>query len=168
MRPWTTAELPGTKRIVNVLTMIRHEQGWPGPKPASMNSVPNKTSLQFDNKPTWAEFILLRLLERDGWTGAWVKNWGGRREYWIDPLEVAELPPLASTWLHRIERRTGGGGGCWDLIVSRGDDILFIESKQRGRDGLNLNQRAWMENALDENVPLSSFIIVEWSRRNPG
>jgi hypothetical protein len=129
-----------------------------------MDSVPNKPPLQFNNQPTWAEFILLRLLERDGWTGAWVKNWGGRREFWRDPLENTKLSPLASAWLDRIERRSGGGGGCWDLIASRGDDVLFVESKQHAHDELRPNQRAWMESALDEDVPLSSFVIVEWSR----
>jgi hypothetical protein len=163
VRPRTPVELPRTKKIVDVFTLLRDEQAWSGPKPASMDSVPNKPAFQFNNQPTWAEFILLRLLERDGWTGAWVKNWGGRA-FWRNPLEVTELSPLVSARLDRIERRTGGGGGCWDIVVSRGDDVLFVESKQRGRDELSPNQRAWMESALDEDLPLSSFVIVEWLR----
>jgi hypothetical protein len=97
VRPSTLVELPGTKRIVDVLTMLRHEKAWPGRKPASMNSVPNKPAFQFNNQPAWAEFILLRLLERDGWIGAWVKNWHGRA-FWRDPLEITELSPVWSKY----------------------------------------------------------------------
>jgi len=110
----------------------------------------------------WAEFILLRLFERDGWAGSWVKNWGGRA-FWRNPLEPTELPPAAKSLFRRIEARTAGrGGGCWDIFAWRDEDVLFIESKQGGRDRLRLTQRVWLESALDESIPPSSFAIVEW------
>jgi hypothetical protein len=91
-----------------------------------------------------------------------VKNWGGRA-FWRYPLQVTELSSPASALFRQIETRTAGrGGGCWDVFAWRGDEFLFIESKQRGRDQLQLTQRAWLENALEEGVPLSSFAIVEW------
>jgi hypothetical protein len=143
--------------------LLRREQRWPGPVPDSFRSVPNKPSFRFNEQPTWAEFILLRLLEGDDWKGAWVKNWGGRRAFWRDVQEEIALVPSASLLFQKIEHRTGGrGGGCWDIFASRGNEFLFIESKQRGRDGLQSTQEAWIESALDEGVPLSSFAIVEW------
>ena len=130
-------------------------------KPASFGS-PSRCGLQFNEQPSWAEFILLRLLEQDGWTGAWVKNWGGRA-FWQDVLEDIELPPLAAARFREIEKSTGGnGGGCWDIFASRGDEFLFIESKQRGNDNIRPTQRVWIESALDQGIPLSSFAIVEW------
>jgi hypothetical protein len=60
-----------------------------------------------------------------------------------------------------VEPRIRGGGG-WDIIAARGDKVLFIKSKQRERDRLRLTQRKWIETALLEGVPLSSFVVVEW------
>src|SRR5713101_5497763 len=40
--PYTPVELPRAKRTVEVLTILRREQSWPGPVPASFCSVPNK------------------------------------------------------------------------------------------------------------------------------
>jgi hypothetical protein len=123
----TSVELPRAKRSVDVLTMLRREQPWPGSEPESFRVVPKKPALQFNDRSTWAEFILLRLLERDGWKGAWVKNWDGRA-FWRDVLEICDLPSSASAWFHQIEKHAGGrGGGCWDIFVC-GDEFLFIES----------------------------------------
>jgi len=158
----TPVELPEAKRTIQILTLLRMEQRWPGPPPERFRSVPNKPTLQFNDQPTWAEFILLRLLERDGWAGAWVKNWGGRA-FWRDVEDVAILSASAAERFQQIEKRMGGrGGGCWDIFAARGDKVLFIESKQRGRDRLRLTQRKWIESALREGIPLPSFVIVEW------
>jgi hypothetical protein len=165
----TSVELPKAKRSVDVLTMLRREQPWPGVEPESFRVVPKKPALQFNGRPIWAEFILLRLLERDGWKGAWIKNWGGRA-FWRDVLEICDLPSSARAQFHQIEKRAGGrGGGCWDIFVSRGDELLFIESKQRGGgDRVRENQAIWLESALDEDIPIESFAIVEWTSRASG
>src|SRR5260221_13998823 len=89
----TRAELP-TGQIVEIPTLSRGEQRWAGPVPESFSSVPNKPTLQFDGQPVWAELILLRFLEGDGWRGAWVKNWGGRA-FWRNVREPVELSPSA-------------------------------------------------------------------------
>ena len=72
--------------------------------------VPNKPPLNFEGSPTWAEFIILRLLERAGWRGVWVKNWGGRA-FWIDIGQAVELPPTASAKLKEIELRNASNSG---------------------------------------------------------
>jgi hypothetical protein len=54
-------------------------------------------------------------------------------------------------------------GGCWDIIAVKGNEVLFVESKQHGNDQLNANLLAWMEDARHEGIPPSSFAIVEWS-----
>ena len=159
--PATRAKLP-TGQTVEIATVLRSERLWTGQVPASFSSVPNKPALEFGSQPTWAEFVLLRLLENDGWQGVWVKNWGGRA-FWRDIREPIELPIAAHALFRRIEIRTAGhGGGCWDILTWRGDDMLFIESKQRGRDRLRSTQLAWLQSALAEGVRLSAFTIAEW------
>jgi hypothetical protein len=79
--------------------------------------VPNKPVLDLEGLPTWAEFVLLRLLERDGWTGAWVKNWGGR-EFWRDVGQTIELSPAARALLSKVDARSAQhGAGCWDIVA---------------------------------------------------
>ncbi len=163
----TPVDLPKAGRTVDISTLRRQEQRWAGPAPEWFRAVPNKPVLQFAGQPMWAEFILLRLLESDGWAGAWVKNWGGRA-FWRNPLEPVELPAAATALFRRIEAGTAGrGGGCWDIFAWRDGEVLFMESKQLGRDRLRLTQLAWLKCALDENIPLSSFVIVEWFVERP-
>ena len=157
----TPAMLP-SGQPVEISTMLRSEKPWPGSRPEFPCKVPNKQPLQFGGRPMWAEFILLRLLESDGWAGVWVKNWGGRA-FWRNPGEPVELPKTAADVFQRIEQRVAGrGGGCWDIFAWCGADVLFIESKKRGRDRLRPTQLTWLEGALAEGMPLSTFAIVEW------
>jgi hypothetical protein len=158
----TTVVLPRSKQIKKVVTLFRREHKWVGSKPLWADLVPNKPLMDFGGEPSWAEFILLRLLEADGWSGAWVKNWGGR-DFWAKPGKSIPLPSLANAVFQRLEKCTANGSGCWDIVAQRGDDVLFIEAKKKGKDELNLNQKSWLEAALENGVSLSSFAIIEWS-----
>lgn len=165
--PEVYVELPRSKRTVEIMTLLRQERLWTGHVPESFLSVPNKPVLELDGQPIWAEFIVLRLLERGGWTGAWVKNWGARA-FWRDAEQTVELSSAAQALFGQIEKRIAGrGGGCWDIIAACGDNVLFIESKRRGRDRLRETQRIWIESALEMGVPLSCFVIAEWSIAAP-
>ncbi len=164
VRPNTLVALPTSSKTVAIQTLRRRESPWIREVPEAFRAVPGKPPLDFDGRPLYAEFILLRLLERAGWSGVWVKNWGGRA-FWRDLKESVALPPHEATLLRQIERCTGGSGaGCWDIVAWRDDNVLFIESKQHGRDALRPNQVRWLECALRQGVPLSSFAIAEWTR----
>jgi hypothetical protein len=162
VQPPTPVVLPKSKQAVEVATLLRRERKWLGPRPLWADLVPNKPLMDFSGQAIWAEFILLRLLEAHGWKGAWVKNWGGR-DFWANPGESVELPSLANSRFQQIEKRTTNSGGCWDIITQHADDVLFIESKQKGKDQLSENQKSWLEIALENGVSLSSFVITEWS-----
>jgi hypothetical protein len=124
--------------------------------------VPNKPPFEFLGEASWAEVILVKLLERGGWQAVWVKNWGGRA-FWRDVGGPATtLPAAPAALLGAIENRVASRGGCWDVFAWRGQKALFIESKQRGRDRLRPTQLAWLESALGVGTPLSSFAVVEW------
>lgn len=162
VRPDTTIQLPKSNTVVSVTTLLRREKLWDGPVPDAFRSVPNKPALDFEQRPTWAEFIILRLLERGGWTGAWVKNWADKREFWRDVAQPTELPPKALRLFQDIEKSIGARGGCWDVLAYREGQFLFVELKKRGRDRLQPSQRTWMEVALAHGVPKTSFAVVEW------
>jgi hypothetical protein len=156
-----TVVLPRSRKTVEVVTLLRREHKWVGSKPLWAELVPNKPLMDFGGEPTWAEFILLRLLEANGWSGAWVKNWGGR-DFWANPGKRIQLSTIANSVFQRLEKCTANGSGCWDIVAQRGDDVLFIEAKKKGKDALNLNQKSWLEAALENGVSLSSFAIAEW------
>ena len=78
VRPDTRVILPTSQREVGVRTLLRRELPWTGEVPASFRRVPNKPPLTFDGRVLYPEFILLRLVERAGWSGCWVNYWPGR------------------------------------------------------------------------------------------
>jgi hypothetical protein len=129
---------------------------------SSFRVVPNKLALAFRDRHLYPEFILLRLLEQAGWSGVWVKNWHGR-EFWTDISTPIALPPAQARLFETIEQGTGNyRGGCWDIFAWRGGETLFIESKQRSNDRIRPAQASWLEHALENGVPLSSFLIAEY------
>ena len=161
--PATTVVLPHSSRSVAVTTVLRREARWVGDVPESFRAVPNKPPLIYQGRPMWAEFILLRLLERAGWSGVWVKNWGGRA-FWRDVAAPVSLPPAVGELFGLIERHTGNArGGCWDIFAWHGDDVVFVESKQRAKDALRRSQELWLECAIEQGIPLSSFFVAEWT-----
>lgn len=161
-RPPTAVHLPNSSRSVAVSTVLRREIRWTSDVPGSFRVVPGKPALVFRDQPQYAEFILLRLLEQGGWTGAWVKNWSGR-EFWTDISTPIVLPPAQARLFEMIEQSTGNRrGGCWDLVAWRNSEILFVESKQRSKDRISPAQTIWFERALENDVPLSSFLIAEY------
>jgi hypothetical protein len=136
------------------------EQVWTGPLPDWAKLVPNKPLLDYNGQPMWAEFIALRELEAIGWEGVWVNNWC--RATWRNPGENATLPAVVAAFFDRIAEHTGRRGGAWDICAWRGDELLFVELKQRNRDKLRPTQLAWMKCAVEEGIPPTSFVVVEW------
>ncbi len=160
--PPTTVMLPSSLEPVDVLTLRRRERRWDGPTDMRFRSVPNKPPLEFFGEPSWAEITLVKLLERGGWQAVWVKNWGGRA-FWREVGGPAtKLPAAPAALFGAIESLVAPSGGCWDVFAWRSREVLFIESKQRGRDRLRPTQLAWLESGLSVGTPLSSFTVVEW------
>ena len=164
-RPDTRVSLPTSRREVGIRTFLRRELRWAGEVPASFRAVPNKPPLTYDGQALYPEFILLRLLERAGWSGCWVNNW--RRAFWRDIDVEVTLPPGEAAIIRQIEACAGGREGGWDVFAWKGDEVVFVESKQHSKDRLRPTQLAWLECGLQHGVPLSSFLIVEWTREPP-
>jgi hypothetical protein len=154
--------LPGHAQPVAVPTILRNEARWSGELPDSFRAVPNKPAIDFHGRPLYPEFVWLRLLEKAGWEGVWVKYWG--RANWIDINTPLELPKRQADLFEQIETMTGNTkGGCWDIFAWRGDDVLFVESKQSRSDRITIPQAVWLEKSLGLGLDISSFLIAEYT-----
>jgi len=136
---------------------------WPG-GPVN-DTYGGKLVLELDGKAVLAELAILRILQEDGWSGVWVDTYGKkyRTVYW--PKNREELPPEQRQLLQRNNEGAGSNEGCWDVFCWREEEHLVAESKRHGHDRIRDTQRLWLQAALECNVPLSSFLIVEWSVR---
>ncbi|MGD0351611.1 MAG: hypothetical protein ABSB84_15055 [Verrucomicrobiota bacterium] len=124
----------------------------------------NKMVLNFYGKPEFAELGILRLMEYSGWQGVWVDTYGNvfRTQYW--PKNKVKLPPKQANFLKRIQEKVGSPGGCFDVFCWKGNQVIFIESKYRGKDKIQDTQKKWLQVAnLKFGIPFESFLIVEWS-----
>jgi len=168
----TEVKLPRTRKRKRIVTLLRRESRAPvvAAKCADCYA-PNKPVLKFGRRRTWAEFLVLGLLERDGWSGRWIKNWSGPGRPRLQVCagigkELAISDPRAAALFARVDERAGHpAGGIWDLFAWRGADYLIIESKQyRRRDNLHddPSQLRWLEACHDEGLSLDSFALVRY------
>jgi hypothetical protein len=135
---------------------------WTGEFPWSTYG--GKPILDLGGEPLYAEFVILRLLEAEGWTGVWVNHvHRGRFPTRWTPSPIRIMPPgELLDLLDRIYARSGKRSGTFDILAWSGENALFAEAKHGGKDALRPSQRAWIEAALDEGVPLESLLVVEW------
>jgi hypothetical protein len=157
----------GDGRLVSVTSLLRSEQRSTGEIPEARSCwAPNKVAIDFEGTPSWEEFAIVRLLEREGWWACWVKFWYGTREFCQRPGTPVQMPAEARSAFARIERATAGAG-VWDVFAWK-DGPLFIESKQyRSSDRINANQTAWLGAAVDAGFDASRFAIVNYDAGRP-
>jgi hypothetical protein len=169
-RPPISVLLPRSASRVSIGRVLRTEKRHADVVERTANCwAPNKPSIDFRGTPVFPEFVLVRLLEEAGWNARWVKYWG-RREFCLDVGRVAELPPAAAKTFDAIHERAPAlsGAGSWDVFAWRGDEFLFLESKQyRSSDRLNNNQLSWLEAAHDIGISTDCFAVVEYDAGRP-
>ena len=163
--------LPASGRTVAIRSYVRDEVRAATEIPRCPTCwAPNKPALAFEGTTTWAEFVIVRLLERAGWDARWVRNWTGGRQFCVDVDLQRALPPGPAEAFAAIHARAPQlrGAGTWDVFAWSGDDYLFLESKQhRSSDRLNANQVAWLEAAIDAGFGADQFAIVEYDAGLP-
>lgn len=161
-RPDTPALLPASDTIVQVPTVLTREARAAGSLPLNFGRVPNKPALTYKREILYPEIVLVRLLEARSWKAAWSKNWHGRA-YWRSIGEDMALPTHVLRVADWLASQVDGSGGAWDVVAWKGQDrLLFVESKQRGKDRLRLNQKQWIEAALGAGLRMESFAVVEY------
>jgi hypothetical protein len=173
----TRVTLPRSRRKVEIVTLLRSEVR-AGVSAAKCDDcfAPNKPVLKFGRRRTWAEFVVLGLLERDGWSGRWVKNWSGRTRPRVQfcraiGQEARIRDRAAAAMFAALDEEAGHPqGGIWDIFAWRGDDYLIIESKQYKRND-NLDddpsQLVWLEACIRVGLPLDSFALVRYDAGRP-
>ncbi len=157
--------VPLSAGSVRIASVLRRETRSERQVPKARDCwAPNKPALLFEGQVTWAEFVIVRLLEKAGWSGRWVKHWGGR-QFCSSPDHVEDLPPDVSALFERIHGQAGAlrGAGTWDVLGWKKDELLFLESKQhRSSDRLSLNQIAWLEAAVQVGIRPDQFGVVSY------
>src|SRR3989344_8201048 len=130
-------------------------------------SIPNtyngKAVIDWNGEPVFAELAVLRLFQSHGWDGVWVDSY--RRKYRIGLPDVAEpidLPPAQAGLINSLRSKTGKHGGCWDVFVWNGEEVLFIELKRQKKDAIQDSQRVWLEECLKSTLKTKDFALLEW------
>jgi hypothetical protein len=134
---------------------------WTGPAPADAYVATGKPVIELGGEPLFAELAILRTLHADGWDGVWVDTL--RDQFLTGMGQTANVPTDQLALLDRIHARTGDRSGCFDVFAWKDDRVLFVEAKRARRDRFRASQTRWLSAALEEGLPLDSFLIVEWS-----
>jgi hypothetical protein len=134
---------------------------WSGAMP--LDTYNRKPVLHVNGEMVFAELAILRLFQQAGWEGRWVDSYRNRflTGYWPEP-SVEELPTPHRDVFEAIRGKVGRTGGCFDVMSWREGTLMFVESKRKGHDRINDNQRRWLGAAIDLGIPIGSFLIVEW------
>lgn len=128
------------------------------------NTYNGKAVIDWKGEPVFAEIVVLRLFQSHGWNGVWADSY--RRKYRVglpDVVDPIELPEKQKELIDSIRSKTGRFGGCWDLLLWKGNDILFIELKRRKKDHIQASQTEWLATALELGLDTGNFALVEWS-----
>lgn len=141
--------------------------------------------VELDGQHTFAELAVLRILEKDGWSGRWVSTFSTGKEIWKYLTDWQDVPraeqktrPIQDDTPRQLIARIAGFNkpryykGCWDVFAWRQpDDVAFLQLKRAGRkteDLLSKDQEEWVRSALfvaDERVTTDSFCFVQWDYR---
>src|SRR5579884_2059759 len=151
-------------RIVDVPKISASFSVWHGEQPAERYG--KKPVVEFEGRMASPELAILWSLQKLGWNGVWVDT--ARRKYRSEYVNIppVELPHEPKALLDRISAVRGGKeSGAWNVFCWRGNEYLFAESKWKNHDHLKPAQLEWLDAALSTDLPLSYFLIVEWSLR---
>jgi hypothetical protein len=147
---------------VSIQKYFLNFEEWKGePIPNTYNG---KAVINWNGEPLFAELAVLRLFQSHGWEGVWVDSY--RRKYRVGLPDVAEpidLPEKQRLLIESIRSKTGRSGGCWDVFVWKGEEILFIELKRQKKDAIKDSQRLWLEECLKNTFKTKDFALLEWN-----
>ncbi len=180
----TPITLPTGRAINDVPALFLRFPRWTGPQFVDDFGKQSAGMVELDGEHLFAELAVLRLLEKEGWSGRWVNTYSGRGEVWKfltewrdvlrdeqknRPIEDAEPRQL----LARIAGLNGRARykGCWDTFAWRGQEFVFLQCKRtppKANDMVKAEQENWLRSALylgDRRLSLRSFCVVQWDYR---
>ncbi|HEV2734589.1 MAG TPA: hypothetical protein VGV85_07110 [Longimicrobiaceae bacterium] len=180
----TPITLPTGRTINDVPALFLRFPRWTGSQFVDDFGKQSAGMVELDGEHLFAELAVLRLLEKEGWSGRWVNTYSGRGEVWKfltewrdvlrdeqknRPIEEAEPRQL----LARIAGLNGRARyrGCWDTFAWKGQDFVFLQCKRtapKANDTVKAEQESWLRSALylgDRRLSLRSFCFVQWDYR---
>lgn len=178
----TPITLPAGRRIHDVPGVFVRFARWTGAPFVDDFGRKGGAMIELDGEHLFAELAVLRLLEKDGWSGRWVNTYSGRGEVWKFLAEWSDVPREEQRsraieeaeprqFLPRIAafNKPRRYRGCWDVFAWRSAEYAFAECKRTAptaRDVVGKEQEEWLRSALyiaDGRVSEESFCVVQWN-----
>jgi hypothetical protein len=173
--------MPAGRMIHDVPGVFMRFPQWTGEPFVDDFGKKSAAMVELDGEHLFAELAILRLLEKDGWTGRWVNTTGGGGEVWKFLTEWKDVVrseqrnrPIEDAEPRQLLARIAGFNkprrykGCWDTFAWRGAEFAFVESKRTSpkyKDVVNKEQEEWLRSALyvgDRRISEESFCFVQW------
>lgn len=126
-----------------------------------------KPLIDYQGNAIFAEFAILNLLKESGWDGVWVETYGGIHFLkdmpggWKLAKNSVSIPTEKEVLLRNI-LKMAKTTACFDVFAWKNDEIIFCESKHKGKDRLTKAQTRFIEGALSYGISKKALIIVEW------
>jgi hypothetical protein len=131
-----------------------------------------KPVLNVSGKPMFAELAIMTHFQNDGWQARWVETYGKTQPIfltaWIDDKYKNQVHvPFADTKITQLladiaTLNNNSYSGCWDLVASKGDNLIFAESKRSKKDSIRTTQVNWLSAALKYGLKHDNFLVVQW------
>jgi hypothetical protein len=180
----TPITLPAGRAIHDVPAVFARLPRWTGHPFADDLGKKAAGMVELDGEHLFAELAVLRLLEKEGWSGRWVNTSGGRGEVWKFLTEWRDVPrdeqknrPIEEAEPRQLLARIAGLNGrarfkgCWDTYAWKGEEVVFLQCRRgapKPGDALRVEQEDWLRSALylgNRRVSLRSFCVVQWDYR---
>jgi hypothetical protein len=123
-----------------------------------------RTVLDPRGHPAPAEQVILRMCESDGWRGASMEDFG--RKFRTSAGAPASLPVEHQALLARIFSRTVSRLGFFNLILWKGDHLLFAAATSGLHERLRAPQLRWVDAAIAEGFPPHALVMIRWRRND--
>jgi hypothetical protein len=173
--------LPAGRMIHDVAGFFMRFPRWTGTPFVDDFNKKSAAMIELNGEHLFAELAVLRLLEKDGWSGRWVNTVGGGGEVWKYLTEWKDVPRneqrnrviedaeprqlLARIAQFNKPRRYRG---CWDTFAWRASEFAFVQCKRttpKSQGVINTEQQEWLRSTLyvgDRRVSDDSFCFVQW------
>lgn len=137
-----------------------------------METFGGKPILNILGKPMFAELAIMTHFQNDGWHTRWVETYGKKVPIclteWRDdkyrnqihhPFDDEKIPAI----LGEIAKiNSNSYSGCWDVVASKANKIVFAESKRTKKDSIRTTQVNWLSAGLKYGLNPDNFLIIQW------
>ena len=85
----------------------------------------NKTVLSIKGKPAFAELIILKIFQSEGWGGVWVDTFQNKYRTEYFPKNEVGVPAEQDKLIETIRAKAKKNKGCWDIFCWKDSEIIF-------------------------------------------